>query len=129
VTGPLIFTVAYPGGLGVSPNERVHWARKAERNGLVRDLTEGHALAATRAARWPCADRATVTLTIVWPKGGRTHDEYNLRGMLKPLMDGLVRGQVIADDKPANLIATTMTQQRDPKAYWPVVTIRVQRAE
>src|SRR5580698_1259492 len=125
----LTFTVAFPAGLGVNPNENLHWARKAERNGLVRDLTQGHAQVAARACGWACAGRATLTLTVVWGKGGKIRDHDNLATMLKPLVDGLVRAKLFTDDKPKCLTIAPLIQERDPKTYWPVVKITVRRED
>lgn len=119
----LAFEVPYATGLGYSPNHRVHWGQRARQTNKVRGCTFASAML---AARGKAFDRARLDITVVWPKGARIKDEDNLRGMLKPALDGLASA-LLVDDSPKHLELGELIQERNPNRTvpWPVVKYRL----
>lgn len=99
----------------LSLNDRMHYKLKARWTKTVR----GTAFFLARQARIPELARVEVQLLYA-PRDGRRRDEDNLVATLKPLCDGLVDAQVVADDDPAHmvkLIPRILPPQRPP-AMW-----------
>lgn len=81
----------------LSPNARVHWARKAKRTRAYRDEANLRTRAASvhlRKLPWP---RATAHLTFYWPDK-RRRDVRNAEHAMKAAYDGIVDAGVIPDD-------------------------------
>lgn len=116
--------------LGVSPNERVHWAVKAKRNANVRDITRINAGMWLRTfnavGTWMGRSlRCRVEIRVVLGKGRRTRDADNLIAALKPCLDGLKDAGIIRDDTPEWIESTVPSQTRgtDPLFTRVVFTI------
>ena len=114
--------IRLPRGLGVSPNERVHWSERSRRNAAVRIAAAG---AAWSVRPRPPLDNVTVQFEVVWPLGARRRDSDNLTTCLKPCLDGLVDGRVIVSDAPGHCTLLPPIQSRDKRAVIPVVVARI----
>lgn len=118
--------IKLPRGLGVSPNERVHWAERSRRNGDVRQAACIAALLIRDHPQTPL-DHVTVEMEIVWPLGARRRDSDNLTTMLKPVVDGLVDGGVIVSDAPSHATLLPPVQSRDKRASVVLVIARIKQ--
>lgn len=118
--------IKLPRGLGVSPNERVHWAERSRRNG---DVRQAACIASLLIRDHPPAplDHVTVALEVVWPLGARRRDGDNLLAALKPCIDGLRDGGIIVSDAPDHCTMEPPLQSRDKRAAIPVVIARIRR--
>lgn len=75
-------------------NDRMHWARKAQRSRLLRD----EAAVRARSMRLP-KHAPHVTITFHYqPRDNRRRDASNLIATVKPLVDGLVDYGLVVDD-------------------------------
>jgi crossover junction endodeoxyribonuclease RusA len=78
----------------LSPNARVHWARKAK---VTRSYREACYLLAKQARlKAPDADRIALTVTFL-PPDGRRRDRDNLIASCKALFDGLADALQVDD--------------------------------
>lgn len=118
--------IKLPRGLGVSPNERVHWSVRSRRNGDVRQAACIASLLIRDHPQTPL-DHVTIEFEVVWPKGSRRRDGDNLLAALKPCLDGIVDGKVIVSDAPDHCTLEPPVQSRDKKAVIPVVIARIRR--
>lgn len=69
----------------LSANDRMHWAEKARRTKVLRQLAQ----VAWIAAGSPRYDRANLTVTITWPDR-RRRDSENAAPTIKACLDGMV---------------------------------------
>ena len=118
--------IKLPRGLGVSPNERVHWAERSRRNAAVR-YAAGIAAALARPRGFVPLDHVTIGFEVIWPLGARRRDDDNLLAALKPCLDGIVDGKVIVSDAPDHATLLPPVQSRDKRAVIPVVIARIRR--
>ena len=87
----------------LSANDRMHWAEKARRTKVLRQLGQ----LAWVDAKSPHYERANLTVTITWPDR-RKRDAHNAMPTIKALIDGMThpvgspRG-VLPDDNDAHL--------------------------
>jgi hypothetical protein len=107
----LTFALAF-GRLGVSPNERMHWAQRSRINGDVRQWA------------WFCArqmiprgggatSRRRVHFEVIWPRSKRRlPDADGLVTQLKPVLDGLVQAKWLVDDSEKWCEQTMPTQRK-----------------
>jgi len=81
-------------------NDRLHWARKAEKTRMMR----GAAQWAAKGARLP-TDLHHVTVGLSWVVNDRRRRDggENLAPTYKALLDGLVDYGLVADDDPAHV--------------------------
>ena len=120
--------IRLPRGLGVSPNERVHWSERSRRNADVRAAACVASLLIRDHPQTPL-DHVTVEFEVVWPLGARRRDTDNLTTMLKPCLDGIVDGKVIVSDAPDHCTLEPPMQSRDRQAQVPVVIARINSKE
>ena len=126
ITPAVEVRIRLPRGLGVSPNERVHWGERSRRNGDVRQAACIASLLIRDHPQTPL-DHVTIQFEVVWPKGARRRDSDNLLAALKPIVDGIVDGKVIVSDAPDHCTLETPVQSRDKRAQVPLVIARIRR--
>lgn len=97
------FKIMVPRGDVLTANQRLHWAQRAKRSRMVRQM--GHAQAATTLMRNPAGvlDRAHITVTVSWPDK-RRRDVHNIMPTIKAAIDGIVDAGMLPDDSDAHLI-------------------------
>lgn len=83
----------------LSPNARVHWAKKARAAKAARRAAWLMATKVLREARQkpPMWERATASVVILWPTAHR-RDVDNAAASLKAYWDGLADAGVVAND-------------------------------
>jgi crossover junction endodeoxyribonuclease RusA len=99
-------TFDVPKALWMTANGRIHWAVRAKRTKILREL------AALKG--WnlePFTTRARAVAHISYPRNGRA-DPANAAPTVKALIDGLVDGGVLADDDHEHLLGPDY--RRDP---------------
>jgi crossover junction endodeoxyribonuclease RusA len=82
----------------LSPNGRVHWARKAKAAKKQREWACVAATAAMRSARWPKGLRDALTRVTFVVTQDRKRDRDNFAAMLKSAWDGCAEAGVIEND-------------------------------
>lgn len=88
------YTIVLPPGMTIlNLNHRLHWARKAQISGALKQAS----WALARQQKIPRLASAEIEL-IYQPPDKRRRDEDNLTPTAKPLIDGLVAAGVFADD-------------------------------
>lgn len=103
--------------LGTSQNSRLHELRRWELNRSISDLAFGYAHNARIGFREPVSlERRAILMWVEWPRHhpGRLPDRDNLVGMLKPVLDGIVRAGWMHDDSDAFCDYQIPQQQRGP---------------
>ena len=101
MTDAITFSIPCLPAYALSPNSREHWATKS---------AESRAARSTAQLAWfnhrfdtgqpPISGPVALTWTVFLPKRGKPRDIDNLIPCMKPLLDGLVDGLVIAGDTP-----------------------------
>ena len=82
----------------LSPNARVHWAKKAKATAEYRESVGWEAMRAKGyKIYWRALDKAKVDITFVVPDQ-RRRDKTNLAASFKAGLDGLVDAGIIKDD-------------------------------
>lgn len=87
----------------LSPNGRVHWARRNKARKLV---AERVTLEARAQGLRPASGPVRLTLVWVFPTKVR-HDLDNLIATGKPVVDALVRGKWLEDDDSDHVVSVT----------------------
>jgi crossover junction endodeoxyribonuclease RusA len=82
----------------LSPNGRVHWARKAKAVAKHRGFAKLAAIAAIRSAKWPSGVREAYAKTRFIDPSTRRRDRDNHASMCKSYFDGLADAGVVAND-------------------------------
>jgi crossover junction endodeoxyribonuclease RusA len=95
---PVRLTMPLPAA-ALSPNARVHWARKARVVKHQRQVAWVLAVKAMREAgiRAPFWERAEAEVTFYWPTRHK-RDRDNAAARLKSYVDGIADAGVLADD-------------------------------
>lgn len=104
----LTFTI--PRSLWLTANKKLHWADEMRRKRTLR------ALAAAEARNHEPMGTVHIAAFIGYLTTGRA-DPGNAAPLLKPLIDGLVDGGLLADDDHTHVIGPTYL--RDPKSPTP----------
>ena len=95
----------------LSPNARVHWARKAKDTRKCREVAACRTIEALRGSRleW---DTATLQATF-YHYQNRRRDDDNLIASLKAYRDGLVDGGLLNDDVGVTTLPVVKHIHRD----------------
>lgn len=87
----------------LSPNGRVHWARRAEaKRAVARHIAAAAVLQGIGAVDGP----VRVSFRWVFPTNGR-HDIDNLIATSKPIIDALVTAGILEDDDSRHVVAVS----------------------
>jgi crossover junction endodeoxyribonuclease RusA len=97
------------------PNARLHWGAKAKANKRFREWAEMQTLSARNERQGVTYECIRVSATFVRRAIG-TADTDNDIARLKPILDGIVDGGLIPNDRPAHLQLGTITQERGPRS-------------
>lgn len=95
-------------GIPLGPNARVHWRVRSKVNGALRDEVAWQAR--DFAARYGTFKHANVRIVLVRIRG-REMDPDNAIACCKTLIDGLVRGGLLVDDRRENITLTVDQEQ------------------
>jgi crossover junction endodeoxyribonuclease RusA len=86
----------------LSPNARVHWAKKAKAVQAYKEVVHYLAVDAMNEQRWRRLEKAIIYLTFCYTLR-RKRDYDNCLSSVKPLLDGLVSAGLLHDDDTAHL--------------------------
>ena len=100
----------------LSPNARVHWARRAKAKKAARYSAQWSA-AEAMGRLWPRQDApkwdaATIEPRVYWPNRHKV-DGDNMLSSLKASFDGLVDAGLLADDKGVRFLPCVMGYSKD----------------
>lgn len=101
-------TLDIPAAWWMSSNQRLHWARRAERTGWVRQMF----MIAARNAALPRMEQVHVAAEIGYPRAVKA-DPANAAPTVKAALDGLTDAGVWPDDDSEHVVAVTYL--RSPK--------------
>ena len=110
------FTIAIP-DKALSPNARVHWAKKAAAAKKARHAARWIAVEAWGrvaprhdAPKWPAA---VLDISAYWKDKRSLRDDDNLIGSLKPHRDGLADAGLVENDKGLRVGVITQAVDKD----------------
>ena len=103
----------------LSPNARVHWAKRHKHGTTARE-TAGWLAREQRPAR-PLSGPLAVSVTICWAnKRGKLPDADNALAMCKPVLDGLTDAHVWHDDSQIDRLSVVQEHlDKDTRAHYP----------
>lgn len=105
----------------LSPNARVHWAKKARARKCQRISAAMSASFVMTGDKWPWTN-ATIEPRVFWPTR-RVVDGDNMLAMLKGAIDGLVDAGLLADDKGVKFLPCVMGYSKEDPRVELVVTL------
>lgn len=91
----------------LSPNARVHWAKKAKATKNARFMAY-IALAMPYPPRW---ERATLGMTFYWPTKA-AHDDDNAAASCKAYRDGIADAGIVANDRGISTLPPVMLHDK-----------------
>lgn len=77
----------------LTSNQRLHWAEKAKRTKVIRDM----AWVTCKSHRYPTMRKVACAVEVTWPNR-RRRDASNLMPTLKAAIDGCVDAELLEDD-------------------------------
>lgn len=106
------YKLTIPRGEMLNANDRLHWAQKAKRSRMIRNLAQAHAM--TRLTRNPdgVLDRAHIVVYVAWPDR-RRRDVHNVMPTVKAAVDGFVDAGLIPDDSDQHLVGPDLRVSAD----------------
>ena len=90
----------------LTSNQRLHWAVKARRTGILRHYAEREASAHCNRNKWAplYGSKVRCVVTVAWPDR-RRRDVGNLAPTVKAAIDGITSaGSILPDDSDAYLV-------------------------
>lgn len=98
----VVVTLAISRNVLMTSNSRLHWAEKARRTRVIRDMAH---ILCKHEHRHTRLEMATLVVETRWPDR-RIRDADNVAPMSKAAIDGVVQAGLLADDNSKILLRT-----------------------